>query len=80
MSEFTTIQLDKVIVEELKSIKQYPKETYREIITNMIKYIKTNYIFTVSNTMIEKVLFHLTTERKKELYLEIKAKLENLNQ
>jgi hypothetical protein len=30
--------------------------------------IKLNYIFTVSNTMIEKVLFHLSNEKKKKVF------------
>ncbi|NLF87777.1 hypothetical protein GX563_03025 [Candidatus Bathyarchaeota archaeon] len=38
--EATTIQLKKSIVEELKSIKRYPRETYNETISNLIKLAK----------------------------------------
>ena len=33
----TTIQLDKSIVNLLKKIKEYPKQTYNELIKKMIK-------------------------------------------
>lgn len=36
----TTIQLKKSVVNELKSIKRYPRETYNEIISNLIKMAK----------------------------------------
>jgi predicted CopG family antitoxin len=36
-SEVTTIQLEKTVVEKLKRIKRYPRETYNEIILNLIK-------------------------------------------
>jgi len=38
--EATTIQLKKSIVEELKSIRKYPRETYNETIANLIKMAK----------------------------------------
>jgi hypothetical protein len=36
----TTIQLKKSIVKELKSIRKYPRETYNETISNLIKLAK----------------------------------------
>ena len=36
----TTIQLKKSTVKELKNIRRYPKETYNETITNLIKLAK----------------------------------------
>jgi hypothetical protein len=36
----TTIQLKKSIVKELKSIRRYPRETYNETISNLIKLAK----------------------------------------
>jgi adenylate kinase len=36
----TTIQLKKSTVEELKSIRKYPRETYNEIISDLIKIAK----------------------------------------
>jgi hypothetical protein len=38
--EATTIQLKKSIVKELKSIRRYPRETYNETISNLIKMAK----------------------------------------
>ena len=36
-SEVTTIQLDKSVVEALKRVKKYPRETYNEVILNLIR-------------------------------------------
>ncbi|MBT0158684.1 hypothetical protein G4O51_01725 [Candidatus Bathyarchaeota archaeon A05DMB-2] len=36
----TTIQLKKSTLKELKSIRRYPRETYNEIISNLIKLAK----------------------------------------
>ena len=38
--EATTIQLKKSVVKELKSIRKYPRETYNEIISELIKIAK----------------------------------------
>lgn len=38
--EATTIQLKKTLVKELKSIRKYPRETYNETISNLIKMAK----------------------------------------
>jgi hypothetical protein len=40
MKEATTIQLKKSIVKELKSIRRYPRETYNETISDLIKIAK----------------------------------------
>jgi hypothetical protein len=37
MSDVTTVQLDKSVVKALKNIKKYPRETYNEVITDLIK-------------------------------------------
>ncbi len=36
----TTIQLKKSVVRELQSIKKYPRETYNEVISDLIKAAK----------------------------------------
>jgi S-adenosylmethionine:diacylglycerol 3-amino-3-carboxypropyl transferase len=36
----TTIQLSKIVVQELKNIRKYPRETYNETILNLIKTAK----------------------------------------
>ena len=33
----TTIQLDKSLVDSLKAVREYPRQTYNELINNMIK-------------------------------------------
>ena len=41
--------------------------------------IKLNYIFTISKAMINKVLFHITKEKKKLVYEGLMNKLKDLN-
>ena len=36
----TTIQLDKSLVDSLKEVREYPRQTYNELIKNMIKTFK----------------------------------------
>jgi predicted CopG family antitoxin len=36
-SEITTIQLERSVLEALKRVKRYPRETYSETILNLIK-------------------------------------------
>lgn len=36
----TTIQLNKSVLEDLKKMRDYPRQTYNELITQMIKMIK----------------------------------------
>ena len=40
--------------------------------------IKLNYIFTISNEMASKVLFHLSKEKKQIIYVELIKKLKKL--
>lgn len=40
--------------------------------------IKLNYIFTISNTMVEKILFHLPNKKKKEVFDQLVAILNGL--
>ena len=40
--------------------------------------IKLNYIFTISRSMISKVLFHLNQEKKKKVFKELTNKLSRL--
>lgn len=37
----TTIQIDEKVLEELKEAKEYPRQTYNELIENMLKIFKT---------------------------------------
>ncbi|MBS3052330.1 MAG: hypothetical protein J4428_03090 [Candidatus Aenigmarchaeota archaeon] len=40
MANVTTIQLDKNVVKSLKEMKEYPRETYNEIIMKVITVLK----------------------------------------
>ena len=40
MTKHTTIQLEKPVVESLKEVKEYPRQTYNKIIMKMIKVFK----------------------------------------
>ena len=40
MGKDTTIQLDKSVVESLKEVKEYPRQTYNELIIQVIKVFK----------------------------------------
>jgi len=37
MNDITTIQLDKSVVKSLKKIREYPRQTYNELISHMIE-------------------------------------------
>ena len=37
MSDITTVQLNKSVLKALKNIKKYPRETYNEVIIDLIK-------------------------------------------
>ncbi len=37
MSDFTTIQVNLEVLEELKEIKQHPRQTYNELIDKLVK-------------------------------------------
>lgn len=41
--------------------------------------IKLNYIFTISSSMISKVLFHLTKDKKHMIFNELQKRLSELN-
>jgi hypothetical protein len=38
---YTTIQINKTVLKDLKSTKEYPRETYNDLITRMIKTYKS---------------------------------------
>jgi rRNA pseudouridine-1189 N-methylase Emg1 (Nep1/Mra1 family) len=40
MNNPTTIQLDKSVVKSLKQIREYPRQTYNELISHMIELFK----------------------------------------
>ena len=40
VSDVTTIQLEKQVLKELKEVKQYPRQTYSELVLEMTKLFK----------------------------------------
>ena len=40
MGKVTTIQLEKKVVKALNEVKEYPRQTYNELIEKMIKMVK----------------------------------------
>ena len=60
-SGITTIQLDRSVVDELKKFKRYRRETYSEIILNLIESVRENSDF---ETFVQKA----QEERMKELW------------
>ncbi len=63
--EVTTIQLSKSIVEELKSIKKYQRETYAEIILDLISIAKSQRN---KKNQYDEFLFEIQQEKMKELW------------
>jgi hypothetical protein len=55
MKEATTIQLKKSVVKELKSIRKYPRETYNETISDLIKIAKKSKKITQYDEFIHKI-------------------------
>lgn len=55
MKEATTIQLKKSVVKELKSIRRYPRETYNEIISDLIKIAKDSKKRSLHDEFIHKI-------------------------
>ena len=55
MKEATTIQLKKSVVKELKNIRKYPRETYNETISNLIKIAKNSKKKTQYDEFIHKI-------------------------
>lgn len=62
--ESTTIQLKKSVVKELKSIKRYPRETYNETISYLIKLAKESK----SRRQYDEFLHKIQQPKMKELW------------
>jgi len=60
----TTIQLDKELVDSLKGIKEYPRQTYNELIASMIKVFKT----TKQKNQYDEFLHKIQQAKMKELW------------
>jgi hypothetical protein len=64
MKEATTIQLKKSVVKELKNIKKYPRETYNETISGLIKLAKESK----KRTQYDDFLHRIQQAKMKELW------------
>jgi len=60
----TTIQLKKSVINELKSIRKYPRETYNEIISDLIKATKEPK----TKTQYDEFLHKIQQAKMKELW------------
>ena len=62
--DMTTIQLKKSSVKKLKNIKRYSRETYDEVISNLIKSIKTSK----KESQYDNFLHRIQQKKMKELW------------
>lgn len=60
----TTIQLDKETVDEMKSIREYPRQTYNELLKKMIKMFKA----AKDNNQYDRFLYSVQQAKMKELW------------
>lgn len=64
MAEVTTIQLSKEIINELKKVKEYPRQTYEEIIGKMISLFRR----TKERNQYDEFLHKIQQSKMKELW------------
>ncbi|HLC16547.1 MAG TPA: hypothetical protein VJL89_10020 [Thermodesulfovibrionia bacterium] len=64
MSETTTVQLNKEIVESLKKIKEHPRQSYNELIARMVDIFKK----AKSNNQYDEFLHKIQQHKMKELW------------
>ena len=62
MTEITTIQLKKSVVDDLKKLKKHPRQSYNELISNLIKLTLKN------NKQYDSYLYDIQKEKMKELW------------
>jgi rRNA pseudouridine-1189 N-methylase Emg1 (Nep1/Mra1 family) len=64
MTSATTIQLDKSIVNALKTIREYPRQTYNELIRHMVQVFKS----TKKRNQYDEFLHKIQQTKMKELW------------
>ena len=64
MNNNTTIQLDKNIVKKLKNAKEYPEQTYNNLLEKMIDTFET----AKKRDQYDKYLYHIQKRKMKELW------------
>ena len=60
----TTIQIDKSLVKLLKEVKEYPRQTYNELIRNMVQIFKS----VKSKNQYDEFLHKIQQVKMKELW------------
>lgn len=64
MREPTTIQLDKKIIEKLKKAKEYPRQTYNELINHLV----TVFVSVKKRNQYDEFLHKIQQPKMKELW------------
>lgn len=64
MADVTTIQLSKDLIQELKNAKEYPRQTYKELIEKMIKIFEK----TKERNQYDEFLHKIQQTKMKELW------------
>ena len=64
MNEKTTVQLDSDIVQKLKEAKEYPEQTYNNLIEKMIECFEQ----AKKRNQYDKYLHHIQKQKMKELW------------
>jgi len=64
MSDTLTLQLDKSIIESLNKIKEYPGQSYNEIITRLVEVFKG---IEIKNARYDEFLHKIQQHKMKEL-------------
>ncbi|MBS3151806.1 hypothetical protein J4230_00185 [Candidatus Woesearchaeota archaeon] len=64
MAEVTTIQLDKSILENLKKSKEYPRQSYNELIVHMLEIFKN----IKSKNQYDEFLHKIQQQKMRELW------------
>lgn len=60
----TTIQLDKSLVDSLKEVREYPRQTYNELINKMINV----FVSVKKNNQYDEFLHKVQQQKMKELW------------
>lgn len=68
MAELTTIQLRKSVVRQLKAIKKYPRQTYDEIIMDLVNQSKTRSRQMKEDNQYDEFLHVIQQQKMKELW------------
>jgi len=64
MNNPTTIQLDKSVIKALKQIREYPRQTYNELISSMIELFKN----VKKRNQYDEFLHKIQQQKMKELW------------